>query len=110
MNDEQVVKIVGEHFNVHEYEEGQIELETWTTGGVNMFITLDPDERKTFLEQFKEYVEDFDVDEQVDLHREGDDYRKVFSVRQSLEDFEAYEKFLEKMVAQLEEAAVCPLV
>ena len=55
-----------EDFKVHLFEQdGQqcADIETWTNGGVNMNIVLMPFTKEKFIE----YVNDFNVDEQVDL-------------------------------------------
>ncbi len=62
------------------------ELETWTEGGVNMIMWLSP----FTIEEFEESVDNFDVDEEIELHRQRQDYKEAFTIRQSLEDFEGY--------------------
>ena len=63
-----------------------LEMETWTDGGVNMIVCLE--DEKGLIESFKDYVEYFDVEEEIDLHRQGESYKKAFTLRQSLDDFE----------------------
>lgn len=79
-----------------------IEMETWTDGGVNMIVYLEND--KGLLEDFKYYVENFDVEEEIDLHREGESYKSAFTLKQSLKDFEDYLKWLNKIVGIIEKA------
>lgn len=79
-----------------------IEMETWTDGGVNMIVCLEND--KGLLEDFKDYVENFDVEEEIDLHREGESYKRAFTLRQSLNDFDDYLKWLNKIVGIIEKA------
>ena len=69
------------------------EIETFTNGGVNMIHYLETFTPQTFIGM----VDDFDVDEEIDLHREGESYRKAFTIRESLKDFEAYHKHLKKV-------------
>lgn len=79
-----------------------LEMETWTDGGVNMIVCLE--DEKGLIESFKDYVEYFDVEEEIDLHRQGESYKKAFTLRQSLDDFEDYLKWLNKIVGIIEKA------
>lgn len=91
------------HVDICKFASGDgIEMETWTDGGVNMIVCLEND--KGLLEDFKDYVENFDVEEEIDLHREGESYKRVFTLRQSLNDFEDYLKWLNKIVGIIEKA------
>ena len=81
-----------------------IEIETWTTGGVNMIHSIQFDENfidiydvKKINKKIEEIAEMFSVDEEIDIHRQSDDYRQFFSIKRSLEDFEEYQQNLEKM-------------
>jgi len=81
-----------------------IEIETWTNGGVNMHHLIQFDENFIDIydvdkinKQIEEIADSFSVDEEIDIHRQADDYRQFFSIKSSLEDFEEYEKILEKM-------------
>lgn len=96
-------KKFGAHYDK---ESDSIDFETWTKYGVNMFIHFDKLKRKSMDDievDFNEYVESFDVDEEIDLHREGENYKNAFSYRQAVEDFEAYETRLEETLAQFQE-------
>jgi len=87
-------------FSVHIFEQDGVEcavLETWTEGGVNMVPVLNPFTRAEFVS----YVEDFDVDEQVDLHRQDNMYRKAFTVSQSVEDFTNFHNRLKEVCEKL---------
>ena len=66
------------------------EIEKFTDAGVDMCVTLFPFNLNSFLD----YVEGYDVDEEIEVHRQGERYRQSFTIRQSLEDFEAFEKVL----------------
>ena len=59
------------------------ELETFTDGGVNMLIYLDP----FTLEEFNLFCQEFDIEEEVDLHRQSQDYRRAFTISESVMDF-----------------------
>lgn len=49
-------------------------------------------------------LKNFDVEEEIDLHREGESYKRAFTLRQSLNDFEDYLKWLNKIVSIIEKA------
>lgn len=87
-------------FNVHMGEEdGEIsaEVETWTEGGVNMFACLQP----FTIAEFEKYVNDFNVDEEIDLHRQGRDYCSAFTIKESLKDFTKFQKRLKSVLKKL---------
>lgn len=87
-------------FNVHLFKQDGVqcaEVETWTDGGVNMIMCLQPFN----VEEFKSYVNDFDIDEQIELHRQGQDYKNAFSIRESLEDFENYHNRLKDILFKI---------
>lgn len=102
MNNEKFIEEISQYFGVYE-SDGDVELETWTDDGVNMHILL-YDEKMSYYEQFENYIKNFDVDEMVDLHRENDDYRNDFTIRESLEDFEYFHKFLLFILKELSES------
>lgn len=101
MQDEKFLEVVGNHFNVGEHADC-VELETWTREGVNMIHVLLRDSDNSLYEQFEEIVENFDVDEEVITHYQGDSsYRSAFTLRRSLEDFEDYEKWLKEVLEEI---------
>lgn len=87
-------------FNVYLMKENNIqcaEIEKWTNGGVDMIIYLNP-----FTEQeFKNRVNDFDIDEEIELHRQNKDYRDAFSIRESLNDFTDFHNNLKEVALKL---------
>lgn len=91
------------HVNVSKFANGQgLEMETWTDGDVNMIVWLENEDN--LLEDFKEFVENFDIDSEIELHREDKRYQDAFSLRESLNDFEDYAKWLKKIVGIIEKA------
>jgi hypothetical protein len=98
MKTKQLVEFFEENdFNVHLTEQNGVqcaEVETWTDGGVNMIHFLNP---FTF-EEFENRVNDFDIDEEIELHRQGQDYKNTFTIKQSLIDFEEYHNRLKDVV------------
>lgn len=89
-------------FNVHLAEQDNVqcaEVEKWTNGGVDMIIWLNP----FTVEEFKSYVDDFDVDETIDSHRQDSRYRNDFTISQSLRDFTDFHNHLKKVAQKLSE-------
>lgn len=87
-------------FDVHLTEEDGVqcaEVEKWTDGGVDMIMWLNP----FTVEEFKSYVNDFDVDEEIDSHRQDDRYRNDFTVSQSLKDFTDFYNHLKDVASKL---------
>lgn len=76
-------------------------LETWTNGGVDMIIYLD-NNQKSIKEIIEEYIDNFDIDEEIDLYREDKRYRENFTIRESLEDFENWLEYLKIVCEELE--------
>lgn len=96
-------KILEEKFSIYEDENGY-ELEDWTSGGVDMIIYLhkEDDRFNSITEQFRYYVESFDIDEEIDIHRQAEDYRNAFSCRESVRDFEDWAEYIEDIAKELE--------
>ena len=95
-------EILEELFNISEGT-NEIELESWTDGGVDMFITIDKNSYNTLLEQLKEFVENFDIDEEIEIYRQDTDYRRNFTIRESITDFENWVDYIEECILKLEE-------
>lgn len=94
-------EILEELFNISEGT-NEIELESWTDGGVDMFITIDKNSYNTLLEQLKEFVENFDIDEEIEIYREDTDYRRNFTIRESINDFENWVDYIRDCISKLE--------
>lgn len=89
-----------EGFLVHLFEQDgfqNAEVEKWTDGGVDMIFVLMPFSKDEFLIR----VKDFDPDEEVELHWQDKAYKENFTLRQSLNDFEAFQKMLNETVKKL---------
>ena len=91
-----------ELFNINEsaYE---LELESRPDGGVDMFISIDKNSDNNLLEQLERFVENFDIDEEIDIHREDENYRRKFTIRESINDFENWVDYIEECISKLEE-------
>lgn len=76
-----------------------IEMEQWTDGGVDMIHLIDGRDRDMddpdwWKDELESIYEAFDVDDEIDIHRQDEKYRSAFTHRRSVEDFEDYEKWL----------------
>ena len=87
-----------EDFSVEEGIDGDILIETYTDGGVDMVKYLSPD---AFVKEFKEYRDYFNVDEEIEVHRDDERYKNDFTIRESLEDFEEYQEKLDRICEKL---------
>jgi hypothetical protein len=99
----QLVKFFEDNgFSVHLSKEGKkqvAEIEIWTSGGVDIIIYLNP----FTSEEFISYVEDFDVDNEITLHRQDKMYCNEFTIRESLEDFEEFNNKLKSIAEKIKE-------
>ena len=91
-----------ELFNINESAYG-LELESCTDGGVNMLIGIDKDSDYDLLAQLKQFVENFDIDEEIDIHREDENYKRNFTIRESINDFENWVDYIRDCISKLEE-------
>jgi hypothetical protein len=90
-----------EGFNVDIFEQDNqrcAEIEKWTDGGVDMIITLMPFTKNEFID----YVNDFDVDDLINTHRQDENYKRNFTMAQSRKDFKKFHKDLKKTVKKME--------
>lgn len=90
------MEILENNFNV--YEDG---IEAWTDGGVDMYIYIEPN--KNIIEVLKEYISNFDIDEEIEIYRQDQNYKQNFTIRESLKDFEDWIEFIKDITKQLEE-------
>lgn len=81
-----------------------IEFETWTNGGVDMIHTIyffenyqDIYDKEKVNKELEEMLDNFSIDEEIDIYRQDKRYKEAFSIRESLEDFEDYEKKLKDL-------------
>lgn len=93
-------EILENYFTILENKSGY-ELETWTNEGVDMIITIEKN-GGTLLEQLKEYIDNFDIDSEIDMYRENEEYRNNFTIKESLEDFESYISYVKDLIEELE--------
>lgn len=89
-----------ENFQVHLSKEDRVqcaEVEKWTDGGVDMVIWLKPFN----VEQFKKWVNNFDLDDEIDTHRQSQRYKDAFTITESLKDFTDFHNHLKEVAAKL---------
>jgi hypothetical protein len=93
-------------FKVHTFEQDDMlcaEIEKWTDGGVDMIISLMPFSKEEFI---KYVLEQFDIDEEIELHRQDQQYKSVFTIKMSLKDFTDFYYGLKEVVIKLQEMKV----
>ena len=95
-------EMLEELFNVSESAD-DLELESYNDGGVDMFITIEKDNSNNLLEQLRLFVENFDIDEEIDIHRQDTDYRRNFTIRESINDFENWVDYIRNCISKLDE-------
>ena len=91
-----------ELFNINESAYG-LELESCTDGGVNMLIGIDKDSDYDLLTQLEQFVENFDIDEEIDIQRQDAYYRRKFTIKESIRDFENWVDYIEECISKLKE-------
>ena len=87
-------------FIVHLTEQDGVqcaEIETWTNGGVDMILWLNP----FTVKAFEDVVNNFNVDDEIEIHRQGKDYKNAFTIKESLNDFEEYHGRLKNTLSKL---------
>ena len=89
-------------FNINESAYG-LELESCTDGGVNMLIGIDKDSDYDLLAQLEQFVENFDIDEEIDIQRQDAYYRRKFTIKESIRDFENWVDYIEECISKLKE-------
>ena len=95
-------ELLVELFNINESAYG-LELESCTDGGVNMLIGIDKDSDYDLLAQLEQFVENFDIDEEIDIQRQDAYYRRKFTIKESIRDFENWVDYIEECISKLKE-------
>jgi predicted unusual protein kinase regulating ubiquinone biosynthesis (AarF/ABC1/UbiB family) len=74
-----------------------------TIGGVDMIITISKTSKDNLITQLEDYIESFEenMDEEIDLYREGKDYREAFTIRESVKDFENWVEYIKGIIEEL---------
>ena len=98
------MEILEDNFKIYEYDDSY-ELEKWTNGGVDMFILVyKSDENGTLIEQFGDYINCFDIDEEIEIYRQDKNYRENFTIRESVHDFEEWIETIKNIIKELKES------
>lgn len=95
------MKVLLDTFNVIEDNQGY-DLESWTDGGVDMIINLPKDTEKSLSTLLKDFIQSFDIDEEIDIYRQDEEYRNHFTIRDSITDFEDWVSSVENVIEILE--------
>ena len=83
--------------NFEIYENGNsIGLRRFTNGGVDMYIDIDVND--DVIIQLENYLNDFDIDEEIDVYRQDKMYREHFTIRESVNDFEEWINFIQTII------------
>ena len=110
---QQILDIIeAKGISIDNYEEnGKLcgyELDTYTAGGVNQIIFLDfrneeqdAENANDFIDEFNSYVRNIDIDEEIELNRQNQNYKDNFTLRQSLDDFEEWKSELKEIAEEL---------
>lgn len=102
-----------------------IEIENWTSGGVNMCPFVDLRDSVAagasaanvfaIAEEMQSLADDFDVDDEIDIMRNDAAYRAAFTYARASEDFSEWKSNLEALAEQIqsvaalyEQAGLCP--
>ena len=97
------LSILSSNFRLYE-DKQYLTLETWTSGGVNMIIYISKTMSDGLVEQFEYYINSFDIDEEIDLHRQDIRYRNAFRIVESVNDFSKYISKMKSILKQLKSA------
>ena len=106
--EEIIEKLETEGISVHEYKENGghcgYELNTYTNAGVNQIIFLDfrntefdPKNVEDFLEVYNERIESIDIDEEIEINRQDENFKSAFSLETSIQDFKEWKLTLESI-------------
>lgn len=83
--------------NFKTYEnKNDLTLERWTDGGVDMIICIN--KKKDVIEQLEQYLDNFDIDEEIDLYRQDKNYRNNFKITESVKDFESWVNYIQTII------------
>lgn len=74
------MEILEQYFGVDktEYANGNfLTLEQWTDGGVDMIIEIEMAEEKDLITELEKYIDNFNIDEEIELYRENKITEKI---------------------------------
>ena len=99
MNKKQL-KILENNFNIYKYNDTW-DLEQWTDGGVDMIININTN--KNIIKELELYLDNFDIDEEIELYRQDKSYKEAFTITESVKDFENWIKYIKEIIEKLYE-------
>ena len=93
---------------VDEYKEDNklcgYELDTCTNNGVNQIIfldfrntELDPKNAKDFIQVYSDRINSINIDEEIDLNRQAEDFKNAFTLSDAVQDFKDWKHVLENI-------------
>lgn len=93
---------------VYKYKESNkirgYELNTYTHGGVNQIVFLDfrnkglnPHSVEDFMKVYDDYIENIDIDEEIQMNMQDAGYRAMFSLSDAVTDFNNWKTTLEEL-------------
>ena len=96
------------NISVDEYKENKklcgYELNTYTQRGVNQIVFLDfrdtefnPKDPKDFLLVYNNRISSIDIDEEIEVNRQNEHYKRDFTLSQSINDFMYWKNELHKV-------------
>ena len=65
--------------------------------GIKLYILSNTNDKENVKKQLQELVDNFSVDDEIDMYRQDANYKRNFTISQSLEDFTEYQKKLEDL-------------
>ena len=93
-------RILKDNFNIYK-DNNNWDLEQWTNGGVDMFINIDTN--NNIIKELEQYLDNFDIDEEIDIYRQDKRYREAFTIRESVKDFEDWVEYIKEIIKLLYE-------
>lgn len=99
---EQLIKFFSEKgFTVHDFGD-IVEVETSTERGTSMLFEFQPFTK----EEIVSVLRGFDVEEEVELHRQDQTYRNAFSLREALDDFENFKNRVNTLIVEVQDVGL----
>lgn len=93
---------LNKYFYIHN-DENELSLESWSIGGVDMWIYLDKKSDDSVVAQLEDYINNFDIDEEIEIYREDEEYKEVFTISESLKDFENWIEWIKNIINELKD-------
>ena len=98
--------------SIDEYTENEklcgYELNAYTDGSVNEILFLDfrnkkyaPKNPADFIAEFQSYVNDYSIDDKIDMYRNDKFYKQNFTIQESLEDFQKFKQKLSEILNEM---------